>query len=76
MSIKRIFDLLEHYNKNWTNNQQVLSGKDNGTWVHYNISDFIEKSNNVSYGLLSLGVQKGDKIENVKKKLKNYFSNF
>jgi len=65
MSVKRLFDLLTHYNELWPANQKVLSGKDNGVWINYSISDFIEKSNNVSYGLLELGVQKGDKIASI-----------
>jgi long-chain acyl-CoA synthetase len=65
MEIKRIFDLLEHYQKNWPDNSKALSGKDNGVWVQYSTSDFIERSNNVSYGLLALGVQKGDKIASI-----------
>ena len=65
MTIKRIFDLLTHYNEHWPENPQVLSGKVNGTWVNFNISDFIEKSNNISFGLLKLGVQKGDKIASI-----------
>jgi len=65
MTIKRIFDLLDHYKENWPNQQVVLSGKDNGVWVTYSIDDFIEKSNNISYGLLAMGLQKGDKVASI-----------
>ena len=62
MTIKRIFDLLDHYKENWPDRQIVLSGKDNGTWVNYSIDDFIEKANNLSYGLLAMGLQKNDNL--------------
>ncbi len=65
MTIKRIFDLLDHYKENWPDRQIVLSGKDNGTWVNYSIDDFIEKANNLSYGMLAMGLQKNDKIASI-----------
>jgi len=58
MSVKRIFDLLSRYKENWSNAQKTVSGKDNGVWVSYSIDEFIEKSTNISYGLLALGVEK------------------
>ncbi|NTW31552.1 MAG: long-chain fatty acid--CoA ligase [Bacteroidetes bacterium] len=65
MPIKRIFDILPRYKKLWPEKKDMLAGKDNGVWVKFSIDDTIEKVNNISYGLLSLGVKKGDKIASI-----------
>lgn len=60
-SITRIFDLLPEsiakYNK-----PDVFASKINGEWVRISASDFIDSINQLGYGLLKLGVKKGDKI--------------
>ncbi|HNQ83793.1 MAG TPA: AMP-binding protein, partial [Bacteroidales bacterium] len=43
----------------------VLAGKDGGKWIKYSIDQYIENVNNISYGLLKLGVQPGDKIATI-----------
>ncbi len=63
--VKRIFDLVERYKELCPDSQNALSGKDNGIWVKYGIDELIEKSDNISYGLLKLGVEKGDKIASI-----------
>jgi long-chain acyl-CoA synthetase len=59
--ITRIFDLLTeslaHYNK-----PDVFASKIKGEWVRISASEFIDSINQLSYGLLKLGVKKGDKI--------------
>ena len=65
MEIKRIFDILDNYKENWPERSDALVGKDNNIWVKYSAADFVEKSNNISYGLLALGIQKGDKIASI-----------
>lgn len=61
MQIKRIFDIppysLERYNK-----QVAFAGKKGGKWVTYSTEEYINYSNLVSYGLMALGLAKGDKI--------------
>lgn len=60
-SITRIFDLLPEsiakYNK-----PDVFASKIKGEWVKISANDFIDSINQLSYGLLKLGVKKGDKI--------------
>ncbi|MFC2110939.1 AMP-dependent synthetase/ligase [Bacteroidota bacterium] len=43
----------------------VIAGKVNGVWKKYSISEYIEIVNNISYGLLQLGVEKGQKIATI-----------
>ena len=72
MEVTRIFDLLDYYksrlpevqameNSNF-NPQVALAHKVDGKWVSYTIDEYIDYANNVSYGLMALGLQPGDKI--------------
>ena len=62
MEIKRVFDLLDHYVEKYPNQKEALSGKKNGQWVHYSIQDYVEHANILSYALIELGIEKGDKV--------------
>lgn len=64
MEVNRIFDLLPHYATHYQN-ETALCGKENGVWQHYSIQQYIEKVNNISYGLMQLGVKKGDRIASI-----------
>lgn len=61
MAITRVFDiipqLLAKYNK-----PNALAAKENGKWVTYSTQQFADTVNNLSYGLIGLGVQRDDKI--------------
>ena len=61
MTVERTFDLLERYRENFTK-EDALCSKQNGVWVKYSTADYMDYSYNFSYGLLELGLQKGDKI--------------
>ena len=57
----RLFDILE----NQVNNlpvKRALNTKYNGTWVSTSSEEFLEQSNQISRGLLQLGLSKGDKV--------------
>lgn len=62
--VTRIFDLLP-YCKEKYNLPDSIAGKESGVWIKYSIDQYIEKANNVSYGLLKLGLKKGDKIASI-----------
>jgi len=61
MKVSRIFELpyyqLEHFPQN-----DSLAAKENGSWTKYSTQDFIDNATNISYGLLSLGINKDDKV--------------
>jgi len=57
----RLFDLLKRYSENF-NNPNALVAKESGQWKSYSNTEFVEYANNISYGLLALGIQKNDKI--------------
>jgi long-chain acyl-CoA synthetase len=61
MSVSRLFDLLAHCAQHFPKDD-ALAGKVNGKWVKYNTADFVDYANNLSYGLMAMGLQKGEKI--------------
>lgn len=58
---QRVFDLLPNYTARF-NKSDVFGYKDKKEWKTISAQDFIEQVNQVSLGLLELGIQKGDKI--------------
>lgn len=65
MEVTRIFDLLDHYATLCPDKQDALAGKEDGVWKTYSTKDWINNSNYISYGLMELGVKKGDKIASI-----------
>ena len=63
--VTRLFDILPHYLKSFKPKDDVLAGKDNGQWVKYSINDYISHADNISYGLLNLGIKPGDNIATI-----------
>lgn len=65
MEITRVFDILELH-KGTYQKEDLLCGKvltpQGKQWKKYSSKDFVEYSNLVSYGLMQLGLQKGDKV--------------
>ncbi|RLD41548.1 MAG: long-chain fatty acid--CoA ligase [Bacteroidetes bacterium] len=65
MEVSRIFDLLDQYENKYQPKDDVLAGKENGRWVKYSLKTYREMADNISYGLMKLGVKKGDKIATI-----------
>lgn len=61
MAITRVFDLLP-YNLEKFPKGDMLAHKQNGTWTKFTSQQVSDTVNNVSYGLLALGIVKDDKI--------------
>ena len=57
----RLFDLLEQYVKP-ANKSDVLACKERGEWTTYSATQFVELVNELSLGLLALGIQAGDRV--------------
>lgn len=65
MEVKRTFDLLDRYAELYADKTDALAGKSNGKWVKYSTQDYIKYANWISYGILSLGGKKGDRVATV-----------
>lgn len=61
MDIRRTFDTFYHQEQYFPQSVAFTSLRD-GEWVNYATSDMIRLGNQLSAGLLQLGVQRGDKI--------------
>jgi long-chain acyl-CoA synthetase len=63
--VRRNFDLLKLYATRYAGKKNALGGKNKSGWYTYSSQDYIENSNNISLGFLSLGLEKGDKVATV-----------
>lgn len=61
MEVRRLFDVL-HYQKAKHPQQVALASMKNGEWWKLSTDELITLSNNMSLGLLKLGIKKGDKV--------------
>ncbi len=61
MEVSRIIDILPHIKETW-NRPDVLSYKAGGKWHSYNIDQFIEAAESISFGLMASGILPGDKV--------------
>ena len=60
MEVTRLFDLIDRYEERYSFKDDALVNKINGEWVKHSATEFITTVRNVSYGLLNIGMQKGD----------------
>ncbi|MBN2639801.1 MAG: long-chain fatty acid--CoA ligase [Bacteroidales bacterium] len=65
MKVRRLFDLLDHYEESFLHKEDVLAGKVDGKWEKFDIKTIRQMADNISYGLMKLGVKKGDKIATI-----------
>lgn len=62
MEVKRLFDILDRYEVKYPDLKIALSGKQNGSWINYSPKEYKETSQYISYALIKLGIEAGDKI--------------
>ncbi len=60
VDITRLFDILTQYETVHPEQKIALAGKRNGVWMAYSPGEYQDITNNISYGLMQLGVQHGD----------------
>jgi len=58
---ERLFDIPYHQQKNYPNSNMFVT-KTNGNWIGMNTADFLEKAMVISRGLISLGINAGDRV--------------
>jgi long-chain acyl-CoA synthetase len=62
MEITRLFDILSRYQKDFPEQKVALAGKQNGEWRKYSLEEYVSITNNISFALMKLGVEAGDKV--------------
>jgi len=62
MEIRRLFDIPYYQQKNYPLQQSLSGNLADGRTVHYSSDEMIQKINQISAGLLEMGLQSGDKI--------------
>lgn len=60
--VTRIFDILDNYTTNNPQQSIALGGKNTGSWVTYTPDQYKEMACYVSYALMELGIEAGDKV--------------
>ena len=64
MEVKRTFDLIGWSHEKYPR-EDMYCGKQDNNWIKYSSDDASKNVNWVSYGLLSMGFKKGDKIATI-----------
>ncbi|HNX88116.1 MAG TPA: long-chain fatty acid--CoA ligase [Paludibacteraceae bacterium] len=62
MEITRIFDILDRYLEKFPNQDAALACKRDGQWQKFSIQKYTELTNLMSFGMLEMGIKKGDKV--------------
>lgn len=65
MEITRLFDLLPHYALAFDPKDDVLAYKEDGVWKKINIDTYRRNVEWLTYGLLAIGIKKGDTIATI-----------
>lgn len=61
MTVTKLFEIIDFQLHEYPQ-ACALAGKENGTWKKYSSTEFKSSVDQVSYGLLHLGINKGDKV--------------
>ncbi|MFT3752920.1 MAG: long-chain fatty acid--CoA ligase [Paludibacter sp.] len=62
MEVTRLFDLPDNYLEKHPGQDAALACKREGSWQKISISEYVGAIGNISYGMLELGIEPGDKI--------------
>ena len=60
--ISRLFDILNRYEEKYPKQTVALGCKRDQKWVTFSPAKYKEMTDNISYGLMKLGVEPGDKV--------------
>ncbi len=69
MTFERLFDVLPKYLDEYSDKDDALAGKVDGKWRKYSSKEYVTIVNNISYGLIKLGIKKGDKIATISRNM-------
>ena len=62
MEVSRTFDILDQIGSKFGQKEDMLAARVNGTWVKHSSQYYHSTAHHVAYGLLDMGLKKGDRI--------------
>jgi long-chain acyl-CoA synthetase len=62
MEITRTFDILDQIGQKYGQKEDMLAARVNGEWKRYSSNDYVTTAYSVAYGLMEMGLKKGDRI--------------
>jgi len=65
MELTRIFDILELYRTEYAGKEDAFAKNNDGQWIKFSSEDYIDLATSVSYALLELGLEKGDRVATI-----------
>jgi long-chain acyl-CoA synthetase len=65
MEITRIFDILTHAHEKFPDKKDILNSKVDKKWKAVSIEEYYNTAYNLSYGLMALGLVKGDRLATI-----------
>jgi len=65
MEVKRLFELVDHVQKNFPNKTDIFGGVENNQWKTFTAVDYRTSVTNLSNALIELGIKPGDKIASI-----------
>ncbi|HRZ42353.1 MAG TPA: AMP-dependent synthetase/ligase [Bacteroidales bacterium] len=63
--VARLFDIVDRSKALFSFKNDVLAGKEDGQWKRYSAEAYFDIVEQISYGLIALGVQPGDRIATI-----------
>ncbi|HSV87293.1 MAG TPA: long-chain fatty acid--CoA ligase [Bacteroidales bacterium] len=65
MEVTRLFDIPARYAQLCPGKKDALAGRDESGWKTYTTEEFVSNCDFVSFGLMKLGVKKGEKVASI-----------
>jgi len=65
MEITRLFDILELYKTEYADKTDAFARHGDNKWITYSGKDYVDLAQHFAYGLLELGLERGDKIATI-----------
>ena len=65
MEPTRLFDILELYRNDYAGKEDAFAKNVDGKWIKYSSEDYIDLATSVSYGLLELCLEKGERVATI-----------
>ncbi len=65
MEITRLFDILDLYKTKYADKTDAFARHGDNKWITYSGKDYVDLAQHFAYGLLQLGLERGDKIATI-----------